>query len=144
MWRTDGRTHGQTDARKNNAAVVQPYHKGKWCCKFGWIPPNGLGGDSVTDKGTDDGHMDGRTHRKNDVAIAHPKPEGKWCCKFDRIPPSCLGGDTVTDRQTHVRTYGHLLGYYSVHFSAQNTQQGAHIFSKCLTFIGYFSWILRE
>ena len=54
-WRTDGRT---TDARKNNVTLAQPYHKGKWCSKFGWIPPSGLGGDRVTDRWKDDGRTE--------------------------------------------------------------------------------------
>ena len=30
------------------------------CSRFGQIPPSGLGGDSVTDRWTDAGRMDGR------------------------------------------------------------------------------------
>ena len=29
-----------------------------WCGKFGWIQPSGLGGDSVTDRWTDDGRTE--------------------------------------------------------------------------------------
>ena len=57
----DGR---QMDKRKNNVALAHPNHKGKWCSKFGWIPPSGLGGYSMTDRLTD--------ARKNNIALAHP------------------------------------------------------------------------
>ena len=51
----DGR---RTDGREKNVALAHPYHEGKWRTKFGWIPPNGLGGDIVTDKWTDDGQTE--------------------------------------------------------------------------------------
>ena len=59
--------------------------------EFGWIPPNGLRGDSVTDRLTDDGRTE------NNAALAHPYHEVKWCSKFGWIPPSGLGGGSVTD-----------------------------------------------
>ena len=53
-WPTDGRTtDGRTDARKNNVALAPPLHEGKWCSKFVWISPTGLGGEH-----------DGRTDRR--------------------------------------------------------------------------------
>ena len=55
---------GTMDARENNVALAHPYHEWKWCSKFGWIPPSGLGGDSVTDKWTVDRRMDGRRETK--------------------------------------------------------------------------------
>ena len=52
------------DACKNNVALTHPYHEGKWCSKFDWIPPSGLGGDSLMDRWMDNRHMDGRMHGK--------------------------------------------------------------------------------
>ena len=42
-----------TDAQKNNVALAQSYHVGKWYSKFGRIPPSGLRGDSVMDRLTE-------------------------------------------------------------------------------------------
>ena len=58
-WYTDGRTTDawRMDAQKNMFALANPYHEGKWCGKFGWIPLSGVGGDSVTDRRTH-GRMD--------------------------------------------------------------------------------------
>ena len=47
------------------------------------------------------------------------------------------------------RTYGRsyrrtLIEYYSVNFSAQNTQRDVEIPNKCLKFIGYLLWTLTE
>ena len=36
---------------KNNVALAHPEEK--WCSKFGWIQPSGLGEDSMTDRWTD-------------------------------------------------------------------------------------------
>ena len=41
--RTDGRM-------ENNVTLAHCNHEGKWCSKFGLIPPSGLGGDSVADR----------------------------------------------------------------------------------------------
>ena len=38
-----------TDGQKNNVALAHPYHEGKSCSKFGYIPPSGLGRDSRVD-----------------------------------------------------------------------------------------------
>ena len=76
------------DGRKEkNVALAHPYREGKSWSKFGWIPPSCLGGDGMTDRWTDDGRMDGRTHGKNNVALAHPNHEGKWCSKFVEFCP---------------------------------------------------------
>ena len=48
----------QTDERKINVTLAYSYNEGKWCSKFGWIPPSGLGGDIVKDRWTDDGRME--------------------------------------------------------------------------------------
>ena len=48
-WTDDGYTNGRTD-RKNNVALAHLYHEGKWCSKFGSIPPGGLGENSVSDR----------------------------------------------------------------------------------------------
>ena len=48
----------QLDEQKINVALAHPYHEGKWCSKFGCIPPSGLGGDSMTDRWTDDGRTE--------------------------------------------------------------------------------------
>ena len=53
---TDGRTDGQTE--KNNVGIAHPYHAEKSCNKFGFIPPNGLGGDSVRADGRTNGWTD--------------------------------------------------------------------------------------
>ena len=47
-WMDDGCIDGHTE---KNAALAHPYHEGKWCSRFGRIPPNGLGGDRMTDGG---------------------------------------------------------------------------------------------
>ena len=41
-------------------AIARPIHVSNPHTKFGWISPNGLGGDSVTDRRTD-GRTDGQT-----------------------------------------------------------------------------------
>ena len=41
------------ERRKNNVALAHPYPKGKSCSKFGYIPPSGLGRNSVTEEWTD-------------------------------------------------------------------------------------------
>ena len=81
------------DAQKNNVARAHPYLEGLWCSKFGWIPPSGLGGDSMMDRRMDDGR------KEKNVARAQPYHEGKWCSKFGWIPPSGLGGDSMMDRR---------------------------------------------
>ena len=55
---------GWKDRQKRNVALASPYHEGKPCSKFDYIPPSGLGGDNVTDGLTDsdllspsEGHM---------------------------------------------------------------------------------------
>ena len=51
-------TDRQTGGRTDRLPLAHSYHEGKWCRKFGWIPPSGLGGDSVTDRRTDDGRTE--------------------------------------------------------------------------------------
>ena len=45
---------------KNNVALAPPYHVGKSHTKFGYIPPSGLGGDTIMDRWTD-GQTEGKT-----------------------------------------------------------------------------------
>ena len=65
---TDRQTDdGCTDAQKINVALTHLYHEGKWCSKFGWIPPIGLG-DYMMGRWMDDGW---RTHGKILMLLSH-------------------------------------------------------------------------
>ena len=88
---------------KNNVVLTHPNHEGKWCSKFGWIRPNGLGKIVWW---TDGQPADAW---KNNVALAHLYHEGKWCSKFCWIPPSGLGGDSVMDRHMDRQTHRKIM-----------------------------------
>ena len=71
-WPTDGRmTDGRTDARKNNVALAPPLHEGKWCSKFVWISPTGLGGEH-------DGLTDRRWRSQYPHSLKKKKTRGPW------------------------------------------------------------------
>ena len=82
------------DARKQLLLSHTRLPWGKWCSKFGWITPSGLGGDSVIDRWTNEGLTDGRTHGKIMLLTMRGSDVAIW------IPPSCLGGESVTDKWT--------------------------------------------
>ena len=95
----DGRrTDGRWTERKNNA-LTHPYHEGRSCSKFGYIPPSNLGGDSVTERWTDPGRTDAKK-----MLLSHTHyHEGSLCSKFGLIPFSCLRADGVMDRWMDAR-----------------------------------------
>ena len=57
---------------------------------FGWIPPSGLGGDSMMDRWAD-ARKEGRTEK---IMLFSHTSKIRW------IPPSGLWGDSVTDSRT--------------------------------------------
>ena len=63
------------DRWTDELTLTHPYPERKSCSKSGYIPPCGLGGDSVMDRWTD-------TRWKNNVALAHPYHEGKSYSKL--------------------------------------------------------------
>ena len=59
-WRADG------------LVLPHSYHEGRLCSRFGYIPPSGLGADSVTDRWTDGKRTNGKT-----MLLSQPLPWGE-------------------------------------------------------------------
>ena len=66
---------------------------------FGCIPPSGLGGDSETDKWTDDGRTDRRTYRKLMLLLHILTVKGSDVASLVGFRP-VVGGDSMTDGRT--------------------------------------------